>query len=127
MADTLRLLQDILQGMPEVEFAMLFGSHARQEAHKGSDWDIALWLTPKNKLDRLSTMEEIRFQLRKRLNAEDNGIDIVDLKSAALSICNTVVSEGKVLVGEETLAYSRFCKQVWSRVEEFEWRRLHES
>ena len=58
-------LLSILQAQPDLEFAVLVGSHATGSARADSDWDIALqWSARLDWLTQLSNTETLRLKLR---------------------------------------------------------------
>lgn len=94
-----------------VEFALLFGSHARGTASESSDVDVVLRFP-----EEMDAYE--RFRLRNRIDAElqeyaANFVDVSDIESLPLPVAYTALCEGVLLVGEESTvnAYREPIKQ----------------
>jgi predicted nucleotidyltransferase len=82
-----------------VEFAVLFGSHARGTADAASDVDIALGF-PESLTDRE------RFRLRNRVDAElqayaDSFVNISDIESLPTPVAHAALRDRIVIVGDE--------------------------
>ncbi len=82
-----------LERQPLVEFAILFGSFARETSNAGSDIDIAVELdqplTPDLKLSMLQSFSELT----------DRKIDLIDLKTVGEPLLSQIVKYGKVVKG----------------------------
>ena len=65
-------LREWLESVPEVEFALLFGSRASGSSRKDSDWDVGVYLR-----DTCSSAD--RFALRRKMLAAVPGRASVDL------------------------------------------------
>ncbi len=87
---------------PQGSMVVLFGSRARGEAKKGSDWDILIVL-PKNRLEQ-SDYDSVSFpfvELGWRLNEKINPIMYTEKEWAANSITpfyDNVVRDGINLI-----------------------------
>lgn len=111
-----------------VILAILFGSQAKNEANETSDWDIAVLMkNTGNQLDDLALKETIRHQLRSTFDWREENLDLVDLSKVRLSLASSIVEDGIVLKGDNTLALSRFYLRTWSMEEDFYWRLEHEN
>lgn len=114
-------LQSLLGAVPEIEFALLFGSRARGTHRPGSDWDVAVFLHPE-----LSDRE--RFQMRRRLAAriEDLGpADVVVLNDAPALLAHRALMGRRVVVNNKT-ALVRFTVRTLALSEDERfWRDLH--
>ena len=84
-----------LERQPLVEFAILFGSFARETSNAGSDIDIAVELdqplTPDLKLSMLQSFSELT----------DRKIDLIDLKTVGEPLLSQIVKYGKVVKGTD--------------------------
>ncbi|WP_435195807.1 type VII toxin-antitoxin system MntA family adenylyltransferase antitoxin [Natronomonas sp. EA1] len=83
----------------EVEFAILFGSHARGTADESSDVDIALRFP-----EEMSEAE--RFHRRNRIDAElqesaDGFVDVSDIESLPTHVAYVALRDGVRLIGDE--------------------------
>ena len=139
--DPLHDLTHALSTVPELAFAVLVGSRAKDLAKNESDWDVAvLWkpgpvplaLTPSSvsddlgcKIGRLGRHEALRRHLAKALHVSDTEIDLIDLSSAGLAMKAAVVEEGKELLIPDELEWARFQSRVWRELEDFYWERTH--
>lgn len=82
-----------------VEFALLFGSHARGAASPSSDVDIALRFP-----EEMNTRE--RFWLRNRIDGElqqytSSFVDVSDIDTLPMTVAYAALRDGIVLVGDE--------------------------
>lgn len=82
-----------------VEFAVLFGSHARGTADKSSDVDIALRFSA-------TLGDHDRFHIRNRIDAElqeyaDGFVDVNDIELLPNPIPHAALRDGILLVGED--------------------------
>ncbi|GMV15718.1 MAG: nucleotidyltransferase domain-containing protein [Sorangiineae bacterium PRO1] len=103
VADTEAELTRRLESVPEILFALLFGSRAAGTPRADSDWDVAVFLSP-----ALSAAE--RFRLRARLSGElgDLGqVDVVVLNDAPPLLAHRAL-QGRLLTVADRTAYVRF-------------------
>lgn len=122
----LNQLQEFFGEQTEIELAVLIGSRATGRVHAHSDWDFAVqWRKEIPFIDTLGKNEELRSRLSALLS--DNGIkiDIVDIPTARLAMRSVIAQEGKLLKGENELAWSRFLLRTWRDLEDFHWERTH--
>lgn len=112
-------LVEALARVEGLDFAVLIGSRAREEARPDSDWDIAIqWKAGKpSSLESLARNERIKHDLAQRLACESDNIDIIDLKRANLTVRAVVAEEGIPLVGEYDLPWMRFLSRTWRDLE----------
>lgn len=96
-----------VEGMAEylddagVEYAVLFGSHARGDAGPGSDVDVAIRFP-----DECTPRE--RFRRRNRVDAAlqshaDAFVDVSALDDLPASVARRALRDGRVIVGDEEL------------------------
>jgi predicted nucleotidyltransferase len=117
------ILEQFFYQQLNITFALLFGSRAKGFNQAESDWDFAIWF--ENQSDvmlRFLEKEELRQQLANLLKVNTDKVDIVDLQTASLSISSSIVEEGMVLKGDDSLALSLFYKRIWALEEDFYWR-----
>ncbi|MDM8565363.1 nucleotidyltransferase domain-containing protein [Candidatus Halobeggiatoa sp. HSG11] len=108
-----------------ITFALLFGSRANGMVNPQSDWDFAIWFHNSSINERFIQKEQLRQKLAQLLKTDK--IDIVDLRSASLSLMSSVVAEHIVLKGDDSLELYLFYKRVWSLEADFYWRLQHEN
>ena len=82
----------------DVEFALLFGSHARNEATDNSDLDITVRFP-----DGLSDRD--RFRARNRIDATlqehaEGMVDVSDIGALPVAVQHAALQEGAVLCGD---------------------------
>lgn len=83
----------------DVEFAVVFGSHARGSASRSSDVDIAIQFHE-------SKAKGDRFRARNRIDAElqgysDGFVDVSDIDELPLTVAHAALVDGRLLVGNE--------------------------
>ena len=83
----------------DVEFALLFGSHARNEATDNSDLDIAVRFP-----DGLSDRD--RFRARNRIDATlqehaEGMVDVSDIGALPVAVQHAALGDGIVLCGDD--------------------------
>lgn len=121
-----KIIGDILNSEPEIEFAALVGSRAEGASHPGSDWDIALqWDTQLDWMMVLGKTETLRRKLSKATGVALDGIDLIELRRANLAMRASVAETGLPLKGEDTLAWTHFLKRTWRELEDFYWEQSH--
>lgn len=94
-------LREALARTPDVELAVLFGSHARGRPHRTSDVDVAVLLSN-------STIDE-----RKRLElslarAAQRAVDVVYLDEASPLLRFEIAREGTILLERKPHAWADF-------------------
>jgi predicted nucleotidyltransferase len=82
----------------DIEFAILFGSHARGTAEASSDIDVALGFS--SELDDIT-----RFRRRNRIDADlqeyaDGFVDVSDIESLPTHVAHAALQDGILLVGD---------------------------
>lgn len=101
-------IQSFLTDTPVV-FALLFGSHARDESNSNSDVDIALRFPAE-----LDARE--RFRLRNQIDAElqqyaDSFVDVSDIEQLPTTVAFAALQDGILLTGDEQ-AVKRYQEQI---------------
>lgn len=119
MQESLVALRHALSSIDGLDFAILIGSRARDDARPDSDWDIAVQWKNNNAsaLETLSRNERLKSVLAQHLACEPDTIDIIDLKRANLTIRTVVAEEGIPLAGEDDLPWMRFLSRTWHDLE----------
>lgn len=122
----LKASSEILQAQAELDIAVLIGSQATGTATPESDWDIALQWSPRlDWLTKLGQTETLRRQLAQALGLAETRIDLIDLPRANLAMRAVVAEEGKILKGEDSLAWAHFLRRTWRELEDFYWDKHH--
>lgn len=81
-AQKIKQLKDYFKKHEDVVMAFLFGSQAKERAHAGSDWDIAVYFKPEGWRIERETQDRDFFEARQNMRSELSGIlktDSVDL------------------------------------------------
>jgi len=96
----------------DVEFAVLFGSHARGTADDSSDVDVAVRFP-----EHLN--ERDRFHLRNRIDADlqeyaESFVDVSDIESLPTPVAYAALRDGILLVGNEGI-FNTYKNSVESR------------
>jgi uncharacterized protein len=119
-------LQQVLQGVPELEFAVLVGSRAVGKAQASSDWDIALqWLPKMDWLQVLAQTETLRRSLAHAIGVQESAVDLIELRRANLAMRAVAAEEGLLLTGDDSLAWAHFLRRTWRELEDFYWEKTH--
>ncbi len=103
MPDMRRLAKRVVDGMPRVQAAVLFGSRARKTARRDSDWDVALLAPERYKEEVLRTAPRIPAVSYvalspKRLRERHNRLGTLE---------RSVAEDGVLLAGEWTMPESQ--------------------
>lgn len=107
-------------------FAVLVGSRANGTQHAESDWDIALcWQPERSGMNKLCREEMLRQSVANALKVKVEKVDLIDLPRSNLAMRANAAEQGKVLKGEDTLAWARFLTRTWRELEDFYWERTH--
>lgn len=126
--EPLNKLGDLLAATTGLEFAVLVGSRADNRARPDSDWDIALqWRTAAPWMQTVGDQETLRRRIAETLNVSPDRIDLIDLLRANLAMRANAAENGRVLKGEDTLAWAQFLTRTWRELEDFYWEQSHAS
>jgi predicted nucleotidyltransferase len=87
-------LRQVLDEDPRIDYALVFGSSARGTAHAGSDLDIAVGLSSRERIGAL----EIGDLIARLERAAGRPVDIVLLDEAPPAVAYRVFRDGRVLV-----------------------------
>lgn len=121
-------LADALAAFPGLAFAVLVGSRAESRAHPDSDWDIALqWHPATPWMQTVADTETLRRHIAGVLKVAIDRIDLIDLSRANLAMRANAAENGRVLLGEDTLAWARFQTRTWRELEDYYWEQSHAS
>lgn len=119
-------LAQLLAAEPDLEFAVLVGSRAHGTARPDSDWDIALqWARHLDGMQNIEKTENLRRRLAGMLAVGDDRLDLIDIPRASLAMRALVAEEGRVLAGEDTLAWRHFLSRTWRELEDWYWEQAH--
>lgn len=119
-------LTQTLRAEPQLEFAVLVGSRAKDGSHADSDWDIALqWSSELDWMTVLGNTETLRRKLSASMGVAADKIDLIELRRANLAMRASVAEEGAPLKGEDTLAWIHFLQRTWRELEDFYWKQNH--
>jgi predicted nucleotidyltransferase len=126
--EPLNTLKDLLAATAGLDFAVLVGSRADNSARPDSDWDIALqWHTAAPWMQIVGDQETLRRRIAETLNVTLDRIDLIDLPRANLAMRANAAENGRILKGEDTLAWAKFLTRTWRELEDFYWEQSHAS
>ena len=124
--EKIRLLEQFLKKEPGLELAVLIGSRSNSTNRTDSDWDIAIrWDRALDFITKLGRSEALRCKLANQMKLGEQSIDLIDMADAGLSMRAEIAENGILLVGDNTLAWSRFLQRVWRELEEFYWDEIY--
>ena len=86
--------------MPQVAFAVIFGSFARGNPHAGSDVDVALGFGP----DRRPAAREIGAIVSRLEEATGRDVDVIILDDAPPALAYRVFRDGVVVLARDRVA-----------------------
>ncbi len=89
-------LKSWLQGQPEIEVAILYGSFARNQQHANSDVDLAISCKSK-----LSAAQKLIY-IMQLLDLLQRPVDIIDLREVGQPLLSQIIADGKRLKGSST-------------------------
>jgi predicted nucleotidyltransferase len=114
-------LADRLSRIEHVRFGLLFGSRAAGRADSGSDWDVAVYLSPE-----LTPRQRLDARLQLIADLEEVGpVDVVILNDAPPLVAQRAL-QGRRLLTRDASAYVRyFVKTLAAAGDEVPWRHLH--
>ena len=119
-------LGDVLATVPDLELAILIGSHATGTARPDSDWDIAIqWTRGMGFLEQLAATEKLRKELSEIFGRPEQAVDLIDLPTARLAMRAVVAEEGFPLKGADSLAWNHLLQQTWRELEEHYWEKIY--
>ena len=120
-------LRQALEAIEGLDFAVLIGSRARDDAREDSDWDIAIqWARePADGLEAFSRDETMRQRVAGALGVPTESVDVVDLARAGLAMRASVAEEGVPLAGDDRLPWMHFLTRTWRELDYWEWERTH--
>ena len=117
-----------LAGQTEaIDVLWLYGSRARGDAHRGSDYDLAAALAgPLSGDDRCRIVEDFEYAASRAL---DEPVSCVDINRAPVALATAVINEGRVLFCRSYLRLRAEEQRVWSLWEayKYEHERLREA
>ncbi|MBU3916408.1 nucleotidyltransferase domain-containing protein [bacterium] len=119
-------LKNCLDSEEKLELAVLVGSRATGTYHDNSDWDIAIrWDRDLDLMSKLSRTEVLRKKITQLDIGNHSKIDLIDITAAKLAMRAEISSNGILLVGDNTLAWSHFLLKIWRELEEFYWDKIY--
>ena len=99
-------ITDAVSSIPEIQFATVFGSYAKNSNHVGSDLDIAI------AAKKTMTHKEI-MQIKTALSFTlDKEIDLVDLNAVNGLILKEALCSGNVILKKNTLLYANLIRKL---------------
>lgn len=107
------------ESLPEIQAALLFGSHATGNAREDSDIDVAVLLDPN------AAPDGSRARLRRVIDAfaahiAADRLDLVILNDAPPALAFQVLKHGKVCLERDRTALHRFRLRTYTKHSDFE-------
>ena len=104
---TLNAVRDVLQGQPDIELALVFGSFAQGRQTQASDIDVAI-----------AAREPIAPQRRLALtdaiaSAAGRPVDLVDLHRAGPLVLTRALTRGKRVLKRDSNVLARLLVKMW--------------
>lgn len=106
MDEQLKAIKEFLNARDDVAVAWLYGSRARDEHHKHSDFDIAVAFLPHklhDVLDNRLRPELLAMDLQKTLGLSENDVSIIDINNVPVALAFNAVTSDYILVNKDTL------------------------
>lgn len=116
-------LKEYFETRNDIVMAFLFGSQAKERAHSGSDWDIAVYFTPQSKEFEFEESEH-EYPMENAVWADctrilgTDSVDLIVLNSAASTIANEAI-HGLELVNKNRRLWLRFMLLITKLAEEY--------
>ncbi len=88
-----------------VRYALLFGSRAREGS--GRDYDIAI----SGEFSSYIEVGKLLVEIAEALGVREDEVDLVLVESAPLHLIHTIVSEGKIVYGDQSLAVEELSRR----------------
>lgn len=111
-------LAGILREWPNLKLLILFGSRARGDHRRDSDWDFAALYEEGSDRKDISSQFKIYTLLEQALEIPDDKIDVVDLKGCSPILAHYVVRDGQLLYERETGLFEGFKQKFLMNSEE---------
>lgn len=87
---------------PDIKIVWLYGSRARNTAHKNSDYDIAIAFNnfPKDQIDKLQRIQNLQFEWQD-ITGSKNFISLVDINNIPTYLAFSIINEGKIITNKD--------------------------
>lgn len=107
-------LGQILEKIPEVKVAYIYGSHASKNARPDSDLDVGISASHKLSVDDLL---KYKLLLEKKLNID---VDLVDMYHQEGLLLKEILTKGTCIVNRDSGLNLRFIQKLYSFTEDYE-------
>ena len=121
--EKIRTLRDYFQRRDDIVMAFVFGSRASGRAHAGSDWDIAVYITPeKGELEQ--EKQERSYPQEKDMRADcmtllkTDNVDLVILNRAPATLADAALRGSPLTIKDRGL-WLRFMLAITRKAEDF--------
>lgn len=106
-AGTLDVVRDVLLRQPDIELALVFGSHAQGRQTRASDIDVAIAARePIDSQRRLALTDAIA-------SAAGRPVDLVDLHRAGPLVLTQALTRGKRILKRDSNVLARLLVKMW--------------
>jgi predicted nucleotidyltransferase len=109
-------VEELVRDDPRVEFALVFGSVAREQAGPGSDLDVAVGLRRGGGEDHLA----VKLELAGRLAVLADRVDVVLADDAPPALAYRIARDGVVAWARDTRSVTRFRALAFTRHPDWE-------
>lgn len=100
-------IRHVLEDYPQIQFATLFGSAARDQLTDRSDIDVAVAAQTALSLD---TRIELADRLTQALHRE---VDLIDLQAVSGTILEQSLCHGRLVLKKDPILYAELIKRLW--------------
>lgn len=109
MLENDEIVRRILEIIPDgINLIVLFGSRARGDHSKSSDFDIAVGITESNEQKRFDT----RLRIISALEGPSNAVDVVIIEDANWALRYRIARDGTVLFQRDENSWPDFIEEV---------------
>ena len=104
---------------PDIEVVWLYGSRARGNAHKESDYDLAIAFKnfQLSDFDKYIRPNELALEWSERLNIGSEKLSIVDINQAPIYLAYNIVEHGSIIFQGQTSRAFREQDRIYSMYE----------
>lgn len=95
-------IDQLAKETPDIKIVWLYGSRARNTAHKNSDYDIAIAFNnfPKDQIDKLQRIQNLQFEWQD-ITGSKKFISLVDINNIPTYLAFSIINEGKIITNKD--------------------------
>lgn len=117
-----------LDKLKDVEVAWLYGSRARGDNHRASDYDLAVAFKgfPQSPTERRLRPELLALDLQAHLNFPEDALTVVDINLASIPLAFNIIEHQEIVLEKNKLRRLQEEQRIMSRYEiDFAWHLKH--